>query len=310
MSFDFDTITKLIQSPPGQAVAGAALAKLVWKCFEKIEGVLNDSTKKEIARWLRVKNVESGILADEAVKWPETFAKVFDRVFGTKHLSWKCFFKSCVASLAISLVMGLVSTTLSATGTLNAKMSDFVQALPILLLAAITLNCIPDYVALLATRLTLRSVRDTPSPFRLVAAIVGDLIATAVIASIPFAIVMRAWGTALGSLSAAGSEAGFSTPEGLDQRLANMVFAVPFDAAFIIAVWFLPAFLTSIWLWLYVGSGFLLKAVRRLDVGFQWFNKKFDIEKKPLSAIGLVAGALVAVVYWGFAIGSWLMKGV
>ena len=28
------------------------------------------------------------------------------------------------------------------------------------------------------------------------------------------------------------------------------------------------------------------------------FNRKFDHEKKPLSAIGPVAGALVAVVYW------------
>jgi hypothetical protein len=60
--------------------------------------------------------------------------------------------------------------------------------------------------------------------------------------------------------------------------------------------------------WLYAGSGFLLKAARRFDIGFQWFNRKFDIEKKPLSAIGLVAGALVAVVDWGFAFGSYLMK--
>jgi hypothetical protein len=61
---------------------------------------------------------------------------------------------------------------------------------------------------------------------------------------------------------------------------------------------FVPVFFTSVWLWLYAGSGFLLKAARRLDFGFQWFNRKFDIEKKPLQSIGLVAGALVAIVYW------------
>jgi hypothetical protein len=59
-----------------------------------------------------------------------------------------------------------------------------------------------------------------------------------------------------------------------------------------------------IWLWLYAGSGFLLKAARRFDVGFQWFNRRFDIEKKPLQSIGLVAGALVAVVYWAAVIVS------
>ena len=60
----------------------------------------------------------------------------------------------------------------------------------------------------------------------------------------------------------------------------------------------LSGFVTSVWLWVYAGSGFLLKAARRFDIGFDWFNRKFDIEKKPLQSIGLVAGALVAIVYW------------
>jgi|SRR5580658_4149302 hypothetical protein len=67
---------------------------------------------------------------------------------------------------------------------------------------------------------------------------------------------------------------------------------------------FFPTLLTSVWLWLYAGAGFLLKAARRFDLGFDWFNRKFDIEKKPLQSIGLVAGALVAVVYWAAVIVS------
>jgi hypothetical protein len=43
---------------------------------------------------------------------------------------------------------------------------------------------------------------------------------------------------------------------------------------------------------------------RRFDIGCGWFNRKFDIEKKPLQSIGLVAGALVAVVYWAAVIVS------
>jgi len=67
-------------------------------------------------------------------------------------------------------------------------------------------------------------------------------------------------------------------------------------------IWIYAAFFTSIWLWLYAGSGFLLKAIHRLDLGFGWFNRTFDIEKKPLQSIGLVAGALVALAYWGVVI--------
>jgi len=69
-----------------------------------------------------------------------------------------------------------------------------------------------------------------------------------------------------------------------------------------------PAYFDSIWLWLYAGSGFLLKAARRFDIGFGRFNRKFDIEKKPFSAIGLVSGALVAVMYWGVAIAIQLVS--
>lgn len=69
-------------------------------------------------------------------------------------------------------------------------------------------------------------------------------------------------------------------------------------------MWFGSALFTSIWLWLYAGSGFLLKAAQRFDISFGWFISNADIEKKPLQSIGLVAGAVVAVVYWAAVIVS------
>ena len=39
---------------------------------------------------------------------------------------------------------------------------------------------------------------------------------------------------------------------------------------------------------------FLLKAAGCLDIGFDWFNHHFDIEKTPLQSIGLVAGLVLA----------------
>jgi len=43
-----DTITNLINSPPGQLVAGGVLAGIVWKFFERVEGVLKDETKRRL----------------------------------------------------------------------------------------------------------------------------------------------------------------------------------------------------------------------------------------------------------------------
>src|SRR5579862_3815205 len=96
------TITKIINSPPGQLAAGGVLAGIVWKFFERVEAVLKDDTKLEIAVWLL------GVKVGQKLEpWPETFAKVFDRVFGKKHLSWTCFVKSSTVSLfgsALSIV--------------------------------------------------------------------------------------------------------------------------------------------------------------------------------------------------------------
>src|SRR5258706_12781901 len=94
-------ITDLINTPPGQFVSGGVVGGIVFKFFKNVGDNLNDETIREITRWLRVKHFESGLLTEEAATWPETFAKVFDRVFGASHLSWKCFGRSCVGSLAV-----------------------------------------------------------------------------------------------------------------------------------------------------------------------------------------------------------------
>jgi len=63
----------------------------------------------------------------------------------------------------------------------------------------------------------------------------------------------------------------------------------------------IPALSVSVWMWLPLVAGLMLKAGRRLDIGLAWFNRRFDIEKKPHQAIGLVAGVLVAIFYWTLA---------
>jgi hypothetical protein len=78
----FESVTGLINSPPGQLAAGGVLAAIVWKFFDKVEEKLNDDTKLEIAVWLL------GVKVGKTVEpWPDTFIKVFDRTFGKEHIS-------------------------------------------------------------------------------------------------------------------------------------------------------------------------------------------------------------------------------
>ena len=62
MTDTITTIAKLTNSPLGQSAAGGVLAGIVWKFFERVEAVLTDNTKLEIAAWL------IGVKASHAVE--------------------------------------------------------------------------------------------------------------------------------------------------------------------------------------------------------------------------------------------------
>ena len=61
------------------------------------------------------------------------------------------------------------------------------------------------------------------------------------------------------------------------------------------------AFLTSVWLWLYALSGFLVKAIARSRKGLHFLQRHLNIEEHPLRSMGFVLMLLVTVgyVFWG-----------
>jgi hypothetical protein len=309
MSDTLTTITKLMNSPPGQLAAGGVLAGIVWKFFERVGGVLNEQTNRDIGRWIRVKSFETGIVADEAANWPDTFGKVFDSIFGKRHLTWFCFWRSAGTSLILAFIsFGIMFQNVIGRVSLHSLIAD-VELLALFYPLLFVTNVIPDYLSLLETRKVLWLISRTRNTWLRIMRIVFDGAAT---------IVIAAWGAAIFAVinSFIRQTHPFTWQHGLGVILTYPVLLVRNGKGFfgellrsdeglsLAYVMILPAFVTSIWLWLYAGAGFLLKAARRFDIGFDWFNRRFDIEKKPLQSIGLVAGALVAVVYWAVVIVS------
>src|ERR1017187_4659378 len=303
MSDTLTTITKLMNSPPGQLAAGGVLAGIVWKFFERVGGVLNEQTNRDIGRWIRVKSFETGIVADEAANWPDTFGKVFDSIFGKRHLTWFCFWRSAGTSLILAFIsFGIMFQNVIGRVSLHSLIAD-VELLALFYPLLFVTNVLPDYLSLLETRKVLWLISRTRNTWLRIMRIVFDGAAT---------IVIAAWGAAIFAVinSFIRQTHPFTWQHGLGVILTYPVLLVRNGKGFfgellrsdeglsLAYVMILPAFVTSIWLWLYAGAGFLLKAARRFDIGFDWFNRRFDIEKKPLQSIGLVAGALVAVVYW------------
>jgi hypothetical protein len=293
------TITNLIKSPPGQVAAGGVLAGIVWKFFERVEAVLTDQTKLEIAVWL----LDRKKLSPSFQSWPDTFAKVFDRVFGTKHLSWKCFYRCCLASVFLSAVSWVLF--LSELGWVPSNRSRLYATAGRLLFLSVLSNALPDYLSLLESRYALRIMVRWTAPALWTAVILGDLLFTAWLSSIAVGLVYWSKNPMLFFIHWPGFIPVFGADVFEDFGFSWRSFLYVLESVYSTGGYVLlalPAFFTSIWLWLYAGSGFVLKAARRFDLGFDWFNRKFDIEKKPLQSIGLVAGALVALTYWGAVI--------
>jgi len=282
-----DTITKLINSPPGQVAAGAALAGIVWKFFERVEAVLTDQTKFEIAVWLV--GMKAGQKMEPVAR---TFINMFDRVFGAKHLSLRCFTRSSIASLvALLLTYGIfwAINRVAAEGVLQYFRIDW----QIIVIGLVIGNIIPDYVSLLVTRYLLGFFRPPRSAWIGLASIV-------VLVGIVWVIALLGMMT-VEALSVAylRRNAHVNDIEEIVALAETNYWRIVFQSLKAARwLWFYPAFFSCIWFALYTGSGFLLNATHRFDLGFAWFNRHFDIEKKPLQSIGLVAGAIVAVVYW------------
>jgi hypothetical protein len=334
-----DVITTIVTSLPGQFVSAGVIAGIVWKGFDMAESILNDDTKLEIAIWLL------GFKTAEKVKsWPETFVRVFDRVFGTKHLSWKCFWRSAVASVVTATIvyLALLGKTSSTLFTVfGAGVAIFLNRVAVPTWAAwvifsLIFNIVPDYLSLLKTRRLLGIVVRSRSACRTASILAMDALLTMVIALVPVTAIgvtaLREYDRSILAQAAQLPPQDFAKFESIVRQQLNVpnrkasavskrildgamgiieakrsgdertqwrillsVFLWPFALAAMSII--APAFFTSVWLWLYVGSGFLIQAAPRFDVAFQWLNRKLDIERRPLHSIGVVSGFMVAVAY-------------
>ena len=61
--------------------------------------------------------------------------------------------------------------------------------------------------------------------------------------------------------------------------------------------------------WVYAISGLLVRALVSLRLGAVFLRDRLNVEDKPLSALGFVAGAVGALGWWRIWLVSWLKGG-
>ena len=251
----------------------------VWAGFVRLEPLLKKVTRDKIANWVR-----GSKYGDADNRWPATFGVVFDRVFTEKHLSWGCFWRSCVASLLAVVLMTAILFVV------NSSVRDDLWGDPGVILvigfAAGILNLLPDYLSLLETRFVLRwMAKGGAGAFKLFGWLIFDAVVT-------FGIITAAF-LVLFMLAPAGDRAaveiiaaGILSIFGVEGGWAAM------------GIFLYSTFFTSVWVCLYAFSGITLRLVYRAKRIQTFVDKHLDVATRPLSVMGAVLIVAFTIVYW------------
>lgn len=272
----------------GPTLTGVAIGGAVLALFWKGDDAISEQARKAMSNWLQ--RLEG---PNMQLSWPESFIAVFDHIFGEKHLSWRCFRMSCVASFIAILIISATDqiVILPARGYV-ISIYDVSMNTALLVVLGGAFNFLPDYLSLLETRLILDRVRLATSRLVVVLWLVIDAVATPliflVVAGVPiyfFQAYMTDW-----SLDPI---AFWSDVPRLVGRMVQFYT--------VLSVYFYTTFFTSFWIWIYVAARALVRGTAVSGRALQFLQWALPIRSKPVRSIGEVAAMGCCVGYWIFA---------
>jgi hypothetical protein len=243
--------------------------------FEKGGDILRPESRKSISQWLnQVAVPEPG--------WPTHFATLFDRVFTGKHLSLRCFVRSSGASLAAVGAITLLWLAIARdTGV-------FWESVPLSILLLALFNLVPDYLSLLETRYAIRIMTRWRS-----GGVHGLILLADLVASLGIFVILSYVGWNV--LFTLANSAPPITPaaylemlrEAVNIRDDNLMLSVPLYSTLF----------TSVWAWLFAGSGLAFKVLTRSNRVLAFFRRHLNIEEHPTRSIGLLAALAITFLY-------------
>lgn len=214
---------------------------------------LQPSKKESLALWLM------GAQSEDS--WAKSFCDLFDALFGENHLSWRCIWRSALASLIAVTLMFLL---MGSVGLYGLRLEEGLSLWTVLGLA-LAVNLVADYISLLETRWLLGRLQHVRSVWLQILALLADLVISAAI------IWTAIW---------------LITP--LLPGQETTTFAETLGLFSVYSVLFYSTFLTSVWSWAYILSTWLLRVFTGLRL-HNWIV----VDTKPVTILGTTLAALV-----------------
>ncbi len=202
--------------------------------------------------------------------WASQFCLLMDSIFGEKHLSWKCFFRSSIASFLFVLLLYL---TFFSVGFLEikARTGNNISLFSVLILGLV-LNVIPDYLSLLETRWLLQWFQRVSSLWMQIFILFLDVIFSSAIIWVAITLYVLA----------------------TQGKIVTLVEMVGIFSVY--SIFFYSTFFTSMLAWIYFGSSFIMRVFSN-----PCLKDKLDIEGKPFNQIALIASILVFLGIFSFS---------
>lgn len=272
-----------MELPPILAIIGSyfAMAGGVWALFDRADKAIKEETKIAVSLWL----IESNPTAGNS-KWPGQFITIFDSVFGEKHGSWRCFFRSCVASfIAITILLLVYLGIRGPEGFISfGGQSDWYNKLLIIYIVGAILNLLPDYVSLLETRYILKWMSRSHSFLKIFGLLCLDLVVSSLLFIGGYVLIISLQKPPYEAISVV-----------MEQIIRGLSFSGVVDGD--VGIFFYSTFFTSVWIWLYGLSGLFIKVTNKMGKALNWLKNILDFENKPLPSLGFVSNLIILFIY-------------
>jgi hypothetical protein len=260
--------------------------------YERWERFAKEEERGIYRRWLRQPSLGKGIMPS----WPRAFLILFDRIFGKRHFSWKCIRNSFLTSLifvTFIFLLKLIIFNLDIEGTFRNKS---VRAIAAFFILPIFPNFIVDYIALMKSRFVIHKLsKYYPKGTILNVLIIPiDLFINFMISSLAFVVLFYIADFFVGG---SGSVHNFLIYDDHDPKnivilgqgkiqihrglLETYLDVVANQDA--LGTFFYATFFTSLWIWLFALSGFVIRQLRRIDEWMKHINLRRLVDEKAMS---------------------------
>lgn len=280
---------------------GILLAVSVAGLFWKLDDAIAEEPRQALSRFLQRLSVEPPY-----PNLPEIVAGAFVRVFGKKHLSWRCFFMSCLFSI---LAVGVLTLVYSQTEFHRLQSVYRLVSWSGFAVLAFSVNLIPDYISLMETRVVVRFMERTQGFPALLGYLGLDVLLTLLIFVGVGGLLYMLLFPVIGVITSGEMR----TIDWSFDRLGifwDTVFgmdAVTFsglDGA--VGIFLYSTFVTSVWVWLTALGWGAIRLVAKAPPLLRAMQYMLPIEERPMRSIGEVAAVIVCLGYWGISTAAWL----